>query len=69
MSRSVCQGCLLAPFLFLIVMEIFSTYLNLVVVGIQGLVAPISTKMILDVEFADDTTLYMYVEEGNLCNA
>ena len=65
MSRSVRQGCLLAPFLFLIVTEVFSAYLNSVGVGIQGLVAPISNNMILDVEFADDIALYMHVEEGN----
>ena len=66
MSRSVRQACLLAPILLLIVTEVFSAYLNAVGVGIQGLVTPISNKMILDVEFADDTTLYMRAEEGNL---
>ena len=33
------------------------------------MVAPISNKMILDVEFADDKTLYMHAEEGNMCKA
>ena len=54
---------------FFIVTEVFSTYLNLVGVGIQGLVASISNMMILDVELVDDTTVYMLVEEGNLCKA
>ena len=49
MSRSVRQGCPLAPFLFLIVTEVFSTYLNSAGGWIQGLVAPISNKIILDV--------------------
>ena len=31
--------------------------------------APISNKMILNVEFADDIALYMHAEEGNLCKA
>ena len=65
MSRSVRQGCLLAPFLFLIVTEVFSAYLNSTSFGIQGLIASISNKIILDVEFAYDTALYMHVEEGN----
>ena len=69
MSRSVRQGCPLAPFLFLIVTEVFSAFLNSTSVGIQGLIAPISNKMILDVEFADDTTLYLHAEEGNLYKA
>ena len=69
MSRSLRQGCLLAPFLFLIVTEVFSAYLNSVSVGIQGLVAPISNTMILDVEFTFDTTLYIHAEEVNLCKA
>ena len=49
--------------------EVFSAYLNSVGAGIEGLVASISTKMILDVEFADDTALYMHAEEGNLGKA
>ena len=69
MSRSVRQWCPLAPFLFLIGTQIFSAYLNSACTGIQGLVAPISNKMILDVEFADDTALYMHAEEGSLCKA
>ena len=32
-------------------------------------VAPISNKMILDVEFVDDIPLYMHAKEGNLCKA
>ena len=68
-SRSIHQGCPLAPFLFLIVMEVFSIYLNSAGVGIQGFVTSISDKMILDVEFTYDIALYMHGKEGYLRKA
>ena len=59
LSRSVRQGCPMAPYLFLFFAEAMSSYLSDVVVGIQGLRIPHSTEELLDTEFADDTSLYV----------
>ena len=56
-SRSVRQGCPLAPFLFLLVSEAFSVHLNSHNVNIKGLTLPFA-NVGMDSEFVDDTTLY-----------
>ena len=65
-SRSVRQGCPLAPFLFILFGEALSSYLRSSTTGIKGLVLPITQSTVLDVEFADDTTLYVDGESTNL---
>ena len=40
-SRSICQGCPLAPLLFLLVVETFSMYLNSSQVSLKGLPLPL----------------------------
>ena len=59
LSRSVGQGRPMAPYLFIFLAEVMSSYLSDVVVGIQGLRIPHSTEELLDTEFADDTSLYV----------
>ena len=56
-SRSVRQGCPLAPFLFILLGEALSPYLRPSSVGIKSIALPITQPIVLDVEFADDTTL------------
>ena len=60
-SRSVRQGCSMAPFLFILVSKAFSNH---------GITLPIQVyaNMAIDSEFADDTTLYVVVEKENLLN-
>ena len=57
-SRSVRQGCPLAPFLFLLVSEAFSVHLNSQDVNIKRLALPMS-NVGMDREFADDIALYV----------
>ena len=52
LSRSVRQGCPLAPFLFLFFAEAMSGYLSAQDVGLQGLSLPIRDEELLDSEFA-----------------
>ena len=47
-SRSVRQGCPLAPFLFLLVMETFSMYLNSSQVSLKGLPFPATQQQMLE---------------------
>ena len=70
LSRSVRQGCPLAPFLFILVSEAFSDYLRSRNVQIRGIALPIQgyTTMTVDSEFADDTALYVAAEKENLLN-
>ena len=63
---SVRQGCPLAPFLFILFGEALSSYLRSSSAGIKGITLPFTQPIVLDVEFADDTTLYMGGEIGNL---
>ena len=64
-SRSVRQGCPLAPFLFLLVSEAFSVHLNSQSVNIKGLALPLENASV-DSEFVDDTTLYVQASHCNL---
>ena len=67
LSRSVRQGCPLAPFLFLFVAEAMSTFLTAQDTGLRGLQLPIRTaEELLDSEFADDTAVYLQGGEENL---
>ncbi len=68
-TRSVRQGCPLAPFLYLFFTEALHTYINAQVTGIRGLIMPSSEEEILDAEFADDTTLYLDGDISNLNRA
>ena len=69
-SRSVRQGCPLAPFLFILVSEAFSDYLRSRSVNIHGIALPIQgyAATAIDSEFADDTALYISAEKENLLN-
>ena len=67
-SRSVRQGCPLAPFLYLLIVEAFHVYFNNHALRIKGLQWGVDNKQVLDTEFADDTTLYVDGEEHNLRN-
>ena len=65
-TRSVRQGCPLAPFLYLFFAEALHMYINAQVTGIKGLIMPSSDEEILDAEFANDTTLYLDGDISNL---
>jgi hypothetical protein len=69
LSRSVRQGCPLAPFLFLFFAEAMSSYLLAQDVGIKGITIPLTTKEVLDAEFADDTCLFLTGHNNNLLKA
>ena len=66
LSRSVRQGCPMAPYIFLFFAEAMSSYLSDVVVGIQGLRIPHTTEELLDTEFVDDKSLYVQGTKTNL---
>ena len=65
LSRSVRQGCPLAPYLFLFVAEAMSLFLRKSKVGLKGLSILTLKEEIVDAEFADDIALYL---EGNVRN-
>ena len=65
-SRSVRQGCPLAPSLFIFYGEALASYIRSSSACIKGIALPIAQSVVLDVEFADDTTLYVDGEIGNL---
>ena len=65
-SRSVRQGCPLAPFLFILFGEALSSFLRSSTVAIQALALPIENSIVLDAEFADDTALYINGDVSNL---
>ena len=58
-SRSVRQGCPLAPFLYLLIVEALHVYFNNHALRIKGLQWGFDKKQVLGNEFADDTTLYV----------
>ena len=59
--HSIRQGCPLAPFLFLLVVETFSMYLKSSQVSLKGPPLPSMQQQFLDSEFADDTAIYVEV--------
>ena len=65
-SRSVRQGCPLAPFLYLMIEEAFSSFLTRNIVNIKGLEWPWLEEQIVDCQFADDTSLYLQGSHDNL---
>ena len=65
-TRSVRQGCPLAPTLFLFFAEAMSSFLVAQETGLQGLRLPIREEALLDAEFADDTAMYLAGHEDNL---
>ena len=65
-SRSVRQGCPLAPFLFILFGEALSSFLRSSTVAIQALALPIENSTVLDAEFADDIALYIHGDVSNL---
>ena len=69
-THRVRQGCPLAPFLFILVSKDFFYYLRNRNVDIHGITLPIQgyADMAIDSEFANDTTLYVVVENENLLN-
>ena len=64
-TRSVRQGCPLAPFLFLLFSEAMHLFLTAQSTGLRGLAMPLNGQDILDSELADDTALYV---DGMLTN-
>ena len=65
-SRSVRQGCSLAPFLYLMIGEAFSSFLMSNVENIRGLQWPWLEEQILDCQFVDDIALYVQGSHNNL---
>ena len=65
LTRSVHQGCPLAPFLFLFFVEAMSIHLKVTGSGIWGISLPIPDQEVLEVELADDTRLFL---KGTLAN-
>jgi hypothetical protein len=66
-SRSVRQGCPLAPFLYLMIGEAFSSFLISNVENIKGLQWPWLEEQIVDCQFVDYTTMYLQGSHNNLC--
>ena len=64
-TRSIHQGCPLAPFLFLLFAEAMHVFISSQSIGLRGLALPMHGQDILDSEFADNTTLYV---DGTLTN-
>ena len=69
LSRSVCQGCPLAPFLFLFLAEALSTYLNAEDIGLKGINILLSDKELLELDFANDISLFLDGNGDNLRKA
>ena len=65
-SRSVRQGCPLAAFLLIMFGEALSSYRRSSSAGIRGIAIPFTQPSVLDPKFAEDTTLYVDGEIGNL---
>ena len=64
--RSVRQGCLLVPSLFLLYVEAVSSFLNSMHLNLRGLLVPRSHQCLLNIEFVDDTPVYMQGDMENL---
>ncbi|MCO5583111.1 hypothetical protein L7F22_037019 [Adiantum nelumboides] len=61
LSRSVRQGCPLAPYLFLFVEEAMSDFIRVHQPALRGLLMPVSDEPnLIDHEYADDTLLFLH---------
>ena len=69
MSRSVRQGCPLAPYLFLLFVETMHSFLQSSEAMIQGLYLQEADAVLLDSEFADDAMIYLKGALKNLMRA
>ncbi|MCO5552900.1 hypothetical protein L7F22_006419 [Adiantum nelumboides] len=60
-SRSVRQGCPLAPYLFLFVAETMSDFIRAQQPALRGLLMPVDDEPdLIDQEYADDTLLFLH---------
>ena len=66
MTRSVRQGCPLAPYLFIIAAVTLHYQIDDRYWQIQGLPLPEDAGMMLDTEYVDDTTTYVKGDANNL---
>ncbi|MCO5573426.1 hypothetical protein L7F22_027197 [Adiantum nelumboides] len=61
LSRSVRQGCPLAPYLFLLVAETMSDFIRAQQPALRGLLMPVADGPdLIDQEYADDTLLFLH---------
>ncbi|MCO5549154.1 hypothetical protein L7F22_002620 [Adiantum nelumboides] len=61
LSRSVRQGCPLAPYLFLLVAETMSDFIRAQQPALRGLLMPVADEPdLIDQEYADDTLLFLH---------
>ena len=60
------QGCPLAPTLFLFFVETMKNFLTSQEIGLRGLQLPIKNEDLLNTEFADDTSVNLARQKGNL---
>jgi hypothetical protein len=67
LSRSIRQGCPLAPFLYLFVANCLGYVLEKDK-GVEGILLPGKGNFVIDQEFADDTNLYLADNLTNLNN-
>ena len=65
-TRSVRQGCPLAPFLFLFFVVAMISFLNIDDIGLCGLCIPFSNVEFKEVEFSNDNALYLHGDLHNL---
>lgn len=64
-TRSVREGCPLAPFLFILIMDFLGYLLQSEAYRVQGL-RLLNGDSLRDAAFADDTVLYIQASEENL---
>ena len=65
-SRSVRQGCSLAPYLFLFFAEAISLFFTTEEVELKGVAMPLDGTNVVDIEFTDDTSSYVDGQINNL---
>jgi hypothetical protein len=65
LSRSMRQGCLLAPYLFILATDVFRHMLDDTKYNVEGLTLP-RGGCVQNQTFADDTTLYLKGTKSNM---